>query len=75
MLGGKLCLFPWWQNSLPVSPAARKEPVKPTWRVGAFQGLRSATPGHTRHFFGYQETNPWNGVGAHRLCLAAQIFQ
>lgn len=68
-------LFPWWQDSLPLSPAAQKQPVKPPCRVGEPPGFRSATPGHTRRFFGYRETNPWNGVGAHRPCLAACIFQ
>lgn len=68
-------LFPWWQDSLPSSPAAQKQPVKPPCGVGEPPGFRSATPGHTRRFFGYRETNPWNGVGAHRPCLAARIFQ
>lgn len=59
----------------PPAPVAQKQPKKPTRELGSFQAFTQPHHGHAPPFFGYQETNPWNGVGAHRPCLAIQTFQ
>lgn len=58
---------------VPVDRTAQETPTESEW--GSFGAFAQLCHEHTQHFFGYQETHPWSGVGALRPCLASQTSQ
>lgn len=67
MLGGRLGISFHARKTLSPCPLFDRNCPGNPWRAEGFKASAQPHRGHTQYFFGYQETNPWNGVDAHRL--------